>query len=146
MRKLYSIVLLVLLFGACKNNNQQTAASTDLNSQLLNKILGSFTGNFGDNMITVLITKVDKGLIEGRTVVAGNERPFTGTVEEKDGVFSILAKEPGDDKNDGTFEFTIGASAPDVLTGSWHPFDQEKNSKEYKLMRRELRKEFMGKV
>src|SRR5689334_21896684 len=43
------------------------------------KILGSYVGAFGDNKITVLITKVAGNAISGRSIVGGNDRPFDGT-------------------------------------------------------------------
>src|SRR6185295_5397022 len=120
MRKFYSLLLLLCLFTACKNNNKSAASANDLTAAFLSKILGSFVGEFGDNKITLLITKAEKGIVEGRSVVGGNDRPFTGTLEEKDGVYSVTAKEPGDDENDGTFAFKI---EPDlnILTGTWQP-------------------------
>lgn len=138
MRKFSFFLLFIVLLTSCKNHNHSSTASNDLSSELLNKILGSFTGTFGDNLMTLLITKADKGIIEGRSVVAGNDRPFTGTIEEKDGVFSVVAKEPGDNENDGTFEFTIVTSDPNTVRGTWHPFDKTKNAKEYKLDRKEF--------
>jgi hypothetical protein len=137
MRKFYSLLLLLCLFTACKDNNKNAASANDLTAAFLSKILGSFVGEFGENKITLLITKAEKGIVEGRTVVGGNDRPFTGTLEEKDGIYSVTAKEPGDDENDGTFAFKI---EPDlnILSGTWQPFDKNKKAKEYKLVRREF--------
>jgi hypothetical protein len=138
MRKFYSLLLLVCLFTSCKNNSKNGASANDLTAAFLSKILGSFVGEFGENKITLLITKVEKGIVEGRTVVGGNDRPFTGTLEEEDGAYSITAKEPGDDANDGVFAFKI---EPDlnILTGTWQPFDKNKKAKEYKLVRKEFK-------
>jgi hypothetical protein len=137
MRKFYSLLLLVCLFASCKNNGKNAGSATDLSAAFLSKILGSFVGEFGENKITLLITKVEKGMVEGRSVVGGNDRPFTGTIKEDDGVYAITAKEPGDDANDGMFAFKI---APDlnILTGTWEPFDKNKKAIEYKLVRREF--------
>ena len=136
MRKLYSLLVVFAVFTSCKSHNN--SGTSDPNSPFLNKLLGSFVGSFGDNKITLLIIKADKGIIEGRTIVGGNDRPFTGSFKENDGIFSINAKEPGNDANDGEFSFKIGSSEPDVLTGSWNPFDKNKAAKEYKLTRKEF--------
>lgn len=138
MRKFYSLLLVLCLFVSCKNNNKNAAGAGDLSAAFLSKLLGSFVGQFGDNKMTLLITKVEKGIVEGRSVVGGNDRPFSGTIEEKDGIYSITAKEPGDDENDGTFAFKIESADMNVLSGNWEPFDKNKKAKEYKLTRREF--------
>jgi len=136
MRKFSYLVLFIGLFASCKNGGSHT--SPEVSAAVLTKILGSFTGSFGDNKITMLITKADKGIIEGRTIVAGNDRPFSGTVTEDDGIYAITAKEPGDNADDGTFEFKIKSAEPDVVEGTWMPFDKKRNGKEYRLARKEF--------
>src|SRR5829696_2062228 len=42
----------------------------------IESILGSYVGQFGDNKITLLITKAGEGTVVGRTIVGGNDRPF----------------------------------------------------------------------
>ena len=76
------------------------------------KLLGSFVGPFGNNKITMLIT-----------TVAGD---------------SFSAKEPGDHKDDGVFNFTIDETTSDKLTGSWKPFAKGRPGKEYQLDRRKF--------
>src|SRR5689334_5797066 len=117
MRKAYPLLLLVLLFNSCKNNTKNASSASELTAAVLTRILGSFVGSFGDNKITLLITKADKGLVEGRSIVAGNNRPFSGTIKEDEGVYIINAKEPGDDTNDGMFAFKIASDNPDVVEG-----------------------------
>ena len=137
MRKLSWLLLFLVLFTSCKNNGKKISGQNIPSADLI-KLLGSFVGVFGENKMTLLITKAEKGIIEGRTIVAGNDRPFSGTVEEDDGVYSIAAKEPGDDANDGAFLFKIQSSAPDIVEGVWQPFDNNKKAKEYKLLRKEF--------
>lgn len=67
------------------------------------------------NKINISIDKIKDTIVEGHSVVAGNDRPFTGTV--KNGVFHV--KEPGDDKYDGTFTFEI---VDQKLIGKWSAF------------------------
>ena len=63
------------------------------------KIVGSYVGPFGDNKITMMITKVAGTTISGRSIVAGNDRPFDGTFTVDKAVYTAMAKEPGDDKD-----------------------------------------------
>src|SRR4051812_4599899 len=62
-------------------------------------ILGSYVGPFGDNKITLLITKAGGGSVSGRSIVGGNDRPFDGTLSVEGGIYSIEAREPGDHKD-----------------------------------------------
>ncbi len=106
---------------------------------VLESLLGSFVGAFGDNKITLLITKAQGDSIVGRSIVGGNDRPFIGTLALKEGVYTINAKEPGDHPDDGVFNFTIQESNPDVVTGSWKPNNVKKKAKEYTLNRKEFK-------
>ena len=102
------------------------------------KILGSYVGAFGDNKITLMITKAAAGTITGRSVVGGNDRPFDGTYTAQNGVYSVIAKEPGDNKYDGVFKFSVSASDPIKVTGTWKPNDTKRPEKSYTLERRKF--------
>jgi YARHG domain len=85
------------------------------------EILGSYVGFFGNNKITLLITKATTDSIVGRSIVGGNDRPFAGTILKDGDKYFINAKEPGDDKDDGEFNFTIDRTKLNVLSGTWKP-------------------------
>jgi hypothetical protein len=136
MRKIFTLLFLSCFLAACNNNRTSSESVKDSPGKLLEKALGSFVGIFGDNKITLLITKAEGSIVEGRSIVGGNDRPFTGTIKEKDGTYSIQAREPGDDPNDGIFSFTMESANPDIITGSWKPFDSKKAAKDYTLQRR----------
>ncbi len=85
------------------------------------EILGSYVGLFGNNKITLLITKATTDSIRGRSIVGGNDRPFAGAILKDGNKYIVNAKEPGDDKDDGVFNFTIDKNKLDVLSGSWKP-------------------------
>lgn len=73
-----------------------------------------------ENKINISIDEIDGSKVIGHSVVAGNNRPFKGTVEEKEkGVFSFKVREPGDDKYDGEFTFTIKNGE---LQGIWKAY------------------------
>jgi hypothetical protein len=120
-------VSIVLMICSCNNksgtsekiNDKDTAAVTVSTGAI--SLLGSYVGPFGDNKITLLITRVAGDTIEGRSVVGGNDRPYSGTVKFTGDKYNIDAKEPGDDKYDGVFNFSIDPAQPDKISGSWKP-------------------------
>lgn len=155
MRKLFSLLLASGLLFSCNNNKKEdkspkegadTSSTANTNNQApppveksYENALGSYVGAFGDNKITMLITKATADSIGGRTIVGGNDRPFTGTIERKeDGRNICHAAEPGDHKDDGVFDFVIDNAKPDVVTGSWKPNDTKRPAKEYTLERKKF--------
>lgn len=125
-RSLFLSVILASLFCSCnsssnKANERPTGIDAAVVSNTAINLLGSYVGPFGDNKITLLITRIAGDTVEGRSVVGGNDRPYAGTVKLADGKYSISAKEPGDDKYDGVFDFSIDSKQPDVVTGNWKP-------------------------
>ena len=101
-------------------------------------ILGSYVGTFGDNKITLLIKKAGAGIVSGRTIVGGNDRPFDGTLSLADGSYNIEAREPGDHKDDGVFKFTIADADPKELKGTWKANDTKRPEKTYTLERKKF--------
>ena len=100
------------------------------------KLLGSFVGPFGTNKITMLITKVAGDSVVGRTIVGGNDRPFRGTFHKEGNNYFFNAKEPGDHKDDGEFNFVLYDPELDVINGGWKPFAKGRAEKEYQLQRK----------
>lgn len=152
MRKLLSLLLAGLFLFACNNNKTaskenekagdtvsttvESMKETPVKVTLVEKLLGSYVGAFGNNKITLLITKAEGDSILGRSIVGGNDRPFAGTFVQNGGLYTITAKEPGDHKDDGIFSFSISDATADELKGSWKPNDPKKPAKEYSLQRR----------
>lgn len=116
-------------------NASVSAAASDAEAQ---KMLGSYVGAFGDNKITLLITKVSGDVVSGRTIVGGNDRPFDGTFTLENATYTIEAKEPGDHKDDGVFKFSIAADDPNELKGTWKANDAKRPEKSYVLERRKF--------
>lgn len=85
--------------------------------------VGYWVGMFGKNKINIAIAEVKEGKALGYTVCAGNYRPITGTATDSDGSYKFIMNEPGTDKYDGHFEFTIDTTKP-LLTGTWAPFQK----------------------
>ena len=101
-------------------------------------LLSSFVGSFGDNKITLLITRATSHRVAGRSIVGGNARPFSRTVNRLKGNYTISVKEPGDEQHDGIFNFSIDSKAPDEVKGNWTPYKPTAtiNAKEFKLKRK----------
>ncbi|MEH0153158.1 YARHG domain-containing protein [Limibacter armeniacum] len=73
-----------------------------------------------ENKINISIDNIQDTIVTGHSVVAGNDRPFNGTVKEDSiGTLFFKVKEPGNDKYDGEFTFKIEDS---VLVGTWKAY------------------------
>ncbi len=70
------------------------------------------------NKINISIDAINGNQVNGHSIDAGNFRPFTGTVDHTGNAYNFVVKEPGDDKYDGVFTFSIG-TGESVLKGTW---------------------------
>ncbi|MBL0146106.1 MAG: YARHG domain-containing protein [Chitinophagaceae bacterium] len=145
MKIYFAAVTIFLGLSACNSNVKSTeekkensiatvpASQTIVNSPLL----GSYVGPFGDNKITLLITKVIGDTVEGRSVVGGNDRPFSGLATKANGIYTINAKEPGDDKYDGQFSLSFDEKNTNAIKGNWKPFKEGSHggAKDFSLTR-----------
>ena len=118
-----------------EQNNEKVSKPIEVDSMSDNSVLGYWVGYFeqdgGDEMlvvddgyywnknnkINISIDKITDSLVVGHSVVAGNDRPFKGTIKEsQDGTLNFVVREPGDDKYDGEFRFSI---ADNEMVGKW---------------------------
>ncbi len=121
MKNLFSVLIIFSIAAiSCKYKTKaaEDNATTGTTADQVN-ILGSYVGAFGNNKITVLISRLSGDTISGRSIVGGNDRPFTGTLYKNADSIHIRANEPGDQTHDGKFNFTIEASQPNKLSGTW---------------------------
>jgi hypothetical protein len=141
--KLFAIA--IFIFSCNDNSSKKDEANSPIEKEpkksLANQdIIGSYVGVFGenpdDNKIRLLITKVEGNMIEGSTIVGGNDRPFLGKINKENNLFLITASEPGDDKYDGSFDFQIDENKPEALTGTWKPFKNTVAPKKYALQKK----------
>lgn len=144
MKNIFSLLCMAVVFISCNSNNKNTEQTnnkvvkeTTVASIINSPLLGSFVGPFGDNKITLLITKVLGDSVEGRSVVGGNDRPFSGLAKNTNGIYSIVAKEPGDDKYDGMFTISFEEKNPNAITGNWKPYKEDSHggAKDFSLTR-----------
>lgn len=92
-------------------------------------------GGMRSNRITIQFDSIiGDSLVYGRSIVAGNFRPFSGGCffNSKIGALVIDVEEPGDDKYDGTFSMELKDS---ILSGQWYSFDEKLpvNQREFNL-------------
>jgi hypothetical protein len=134
------LVLMILIISCGSKHKSGNLGAGDVEDQAALKahLIGSFVGSFGDNKITLLISKATADSVSGRTIVGGNDRPFIGTVNYSDDVYSINAKEPGNDPHDGIFNFIVDTKTPGEVKGNWTPYKPTAaiNAKEYSLKRK----------
>ena len=152
MKRSLFLLLAGSLLVACNNNKKNDKDNKEARDSMgtantqtipatnpLEKLLGSFVGAFGDNKITMLIIKAEGDSVLGRSIVGGNDRPFAGTFTFDNRIYSVSAKEPGDDKDDGVFTFYINKDSTDLVKGFWKANDKERPfAKTYSLQRKKF--------
>jgi hypothetical protein len=138
----FFVFIPMMLLLACNGNQAEkplVKSSSDSKAQakrkgifipvVKNGIEGFYTGMFEptqsdenkmaySNKITICIDSLDDKNIYGHSVVAGNDRPFSGTYEKRSVLYVVTAKEPGDNKYDGVFDFTLDPKTNEIK-GSW---------------------------
>lgn len=77
-----------------------------------------------ENKINIALDSISGEVLYGHSVVAGNIRPFKGTFSLKEGIYTVVAQEPGDNKYDGVFTFTL-IPEKGILNGTWTANDKK---------------------
>ncbi len=149
-KQLFWVLIACFTFVACQKDEKQADKGGNSTKEMPEKninttvaimdVVGTYTGMFGNNKITIGIKDLAaNGEARGYSVVAGNNRPFLGTYQQKGDEYIFSVKEPGDDKYDGEFEFTIPAGHQN-LVGKWIPFNKgQLTEKTYNLAKREFK-------
>ena len=164
MKKKHLLLLCLLLsvvFSACKSGggdedkdqnggnvvkenltsgNQGGAANSGAKAQ--SEVMSTYTGMFVPidgqglvNKITISINSLSNGEVQGNSIVSGNNRPFKGTYTANSDGYAFSVNEPGDDKYDGKFEFSV-ITATGKLTGKWMANDKKLKAKSFNLDKR----------
>ena len=101
---------------------EETPPASDIN----NSLIGEWKGAFGNDQLLINIESInDDGSVTGFNIVKNNKRALTG-VKNGD---EFELKEPGDDKWDGVFKFTI---TENTATGTWTA-NNGKSTKQFSL-------------
>jgi hypothetical protein len=154
MKKLFCLLLSILLFS-CNSKDKKTVKNSAENQpkEIRTDLYGSYVGDFiilerdtskpakenDINKINIVIKKITDSKVTGQSVVAGNSRPLTGTMTETGNTVHFILKEPGDDKNDGVFDFEINNDM--LLTGIWTANNSKKEvtKRKFELTKKEFK-------
>ncbi|MRX68143.1 YARHG domain-containing protein [Flavobacterium resistens] len=138
MKKLFGLLLLTMLFSCKENKNEKNKNDKPQEKEILTELYGSWVGGFivkerdttkeltemYSNKINIVIKKITESEVIGQNIVAGNERPLKGKMIQNGNIIHFVLNEPGDDKNDGVFDFEIKNN---VLKGTWIANNKNKN-------------------
>src|SRR6202012_500122 len=126
MKLLMCCLFPVLLFIACHQRSASATSGdvvrTGLPDSLAGKAMGTYSGQFGKSLITVVINYISGSTVSGYDIHKGLRRNLNGTLQQKDGQLAIVLKEPGGNPYDGTFYLSLD-TATDKITGKWIPTD-----------------------
>ncbi|MEM1119987.1 MAG: YARHG domain-containing protein [Bacteroidota bacterium] len=115
--------------------SEKTTPVEQLKTIDLENVYGHYVGDFEAkvfgkgkkpsyaNKINITIEVIDGETATGYSVVAGNARPFSGTVRQVKDHLNFRLKEPGDDRYDGVFDFNIYPKR-NQLVGEWYANDE----------------------
>lgn len=163
MKNLIYLFLAILFFSCGRNEKpvtqnkeqgkdsgsttQQFQSIPDSNKKIYGYYVGKFKASKYDrtktvtfsNKITFSLDSIRGENFFGHSVVAGNNRPFKGTYQSSGKNYIVEAAEPGDDKYDGKFTFTVYPESQSVK-GKWTPFRSGSyvTEREYDLQKREF--------
>lgn len=101
------------------------------------EMLGTYVGPFGERKITICLDRVIGNSVTGYSIVAGNERAFSGSWSRVNGDLTIVAKEPGDDKTDGVFRLTYFKNNKSLL-GEWEANDKQIGTRKFHIPARKF--------
>jgi hypothetical protein len=139
MKHLASAISAGLLLAAAPHAvSEQTDSDVSVQNQDASAMTGTYVGPFGKRKITVCLDRVIGNTVTGYSIVAGNERAFSGSWKETEDGYDITAKEPGDHPADGTFIFTF-VTKPKSIRGQWKPNDKKIGVRKFKLPAREFK-------
>lgn len=97
-----------------------------------NETIGYYVNT--QNKINLSIDEISGKTVKGHSIVAGNNRPFSGSLVFKNGKYECTLKEPGNNKYDGTFTCTL---SKDHISGTWQAYNLgiETPKRKYSLKR-----------
>lgn len=168
MKNPLSLLVVVIAFYGCQSGRSDlpiTTASAEITNeppaevfvapevQLMDEkqVVGYYVGDFVNveespdtehiptNRITLIIDDFQNGTVKGRSIVAGNSRPFVGNYKVTNEGYQVDVQEPGDDPYDGKFLFFVSKSKH-PLRGEWHAnsTDLKGRHKRYQLQKKEF--------
>ena len=111
---------------------------TPTHNKTADGLKGFYVGPFGPHKMTLRLEKIVGDTVLGYSVVAGNQRAFSGSFKFTDGVYRVDVREPGDHSEDGVFSLVV-TSDQQQIAGLWAPNDKKQKKISFALQRREFR-------
>lgn len=105
---------------------------------------GSYTGNFGDGFINVVLSYVNDKKAIGYNVHKGLQRNIYGSVVQKADCFELTLSEPGDNEFDGVFTLIISKKDGSV-DANWKANNPKIKPKTFTLKKQALKKPYQPK-
>jgi hypothetical protein len=121
----FCLIGLLLVGISCHQGRQvkpSAAAWPGISDSAAAGILGSYSGPFRKGLLILVVNYVSGNTVSGYDLNRGIRRNLNGTVEEKDGRFTLVLQEPGGSRYDGTFYLSIDSPAQRI-GGNWVPAD-----------------------
>jgi hypothetical protein len=110
-------------------DGEEDVNTPDTNAKAM---LGTYVGTFGKHKITLSLDRVIGNTVTGYSIVAGNERAFSGSWTRSEQGYSVIAKEPGDHKEDGVFTFVYLEKSKSIR-GVWQANEKQIGSRNFDL-------------
>lgn len=119
-----------------KEDSGEKAETQKQSAEAKNVILAFYVGSFDaekmdtkkspmlQNRINISLDSIKDDMLFGHSVVAGNIRPFKGNFKRENELYIAVCREPGDDKYDGVFTFTLNPQ-DETIKGSWNSNDKK---------------------
>lgn len=155
MKKLFCLIVSVLLFS-CESKEKKVIKNTPVKveeKEIMTELYGSWVGDFVVqerdttrpvsemyiNKINISIKKITATEVVARSIVAGNNRPLTGKMTKTGNTIHFSLTEPGDEKNDGVFNFEIKNDT--LLVGTWkaNNLKKEVTKRSFELTKKEFK-------
>jgi hypothetical protein len=131
MKKIFAFLFILILIS-CKKEKIDITTSTlkDPYKKFYGDWVGDFIASVHDttsnfvysNKINIVIKKIEKNKVFGQSIVAGNSKPLSGMLKKTTNGYAFTLIEPGDNKYDGRFEFSIENN---ILKGTWFSNDKK---------------------
>ena len=127
MKPLNCCSFLVFLFWACHERPASSNAvlSGGVSDSLAQKAMGTYTGQFGKGLISVVVNYINGQTVSGYDIHKGLRRNVNGEVTRDGSLLKFLLKEPGSNPYDGAFDLVLD-TASWKMKGKWSPFDTSK--------------------
>ena len=119
-----------------KESSEEKAKTQKQSSEAKNVVLAFYVGSFDaqkmdtkknpmlQNRINISLDSIKDDMLFGHSVVAGNIRPFKGSFKKENELYVAVCREPGDDKYDGVFSFTLNPQ-DETINGTWKSNDKK---------------------